>query len=192
MRPRILTVTLLMFACVISTTGCRKKAPVTAPDLAASTVAAPTPAAAPAPALEPEPAPTPAADPLDGDLASVNEYLRSRGLLVDVYFDYDRAELSPESREQLTRNARFLNEDPRFSLTLEGHCDERGTVEYNLALGERRAQSAKSYLVSLGVASSRLTTLSYGEERQVCEEPEEACWRLNRRVHPVVTARSGA
>jgi peptidoglycan-associated lipoprotein len=190
MRPRILIVTLLMFACVISTTGCRKKAPVTAPDIAVPAVAAPAPAAAPAAAPAPEPAPAPAPDPLDGDLGSVNEYLRSRGLLVDVYFDYDRAELSPESRDQLTRNARFLNEDPRFSLTLEGHCDERGTVEYNLALGERRAQSAKSYIVSLGVSPSRLTTISYGEERQVCEETEESCWRLNRRVHPVVTGRA--
>lgn len=191
MRPRILTAILLTFACLVSTTGCRKKAPKTAPDLAAPTVAAPAPAADPAPGPEPEPAPAPSPDPLDGDLGSVNEYLRSRGLLVDVYFDYDRADLSPETRDQLSRNARFLNEDPRFSLTLEGHCDERGTVEYNLALGERRAQSAKGYLVSLGVSSSRLTTVSYGEERPVCEESEETCWRLNRRVHPVVTGRGG-
>ena len=189
MRLRIPIAILLTSACLISTTGCRKKAPKTAPDMAAPTVAAPAPAAA-TPAPEPAPAPAPEPDPLDGDLGSVNEYLRSRGLLVDVYFDYDRAELSPESRDQLTRNARFLNEDPRFSLTLEGHCDERGTVEYNLALGERRAQSAKNYIVSLGVSPSRLTTISYGEERQVCEETEESCWRLNRRVHPVVTGRA--
>jgi peptidoglycan-associated lipoprotein len=188
MRPKIQIAILLMFACLISTTGCRKKAPKTAPDMAAPTVAVPAPVATPAP--EPDPAPAPEPDPLGGDLASINEYLRSRGLLVDVYFDYDRAELSPESREQLTRNARFLNEDPRFSLTLEGHCDERGTVEYNLALGERRAQSAKSYIVSLGVSPSRLTTISYGEERQVCEETDESCWRQNRRVHPVVTGRA--
>lgn len=190
MRPRI-PILILMSFCALAATGCRGKKPTTAPDLPTSTVSAPAPAAAPAPAPAPAPEPAAAPDPLGGDLASVNEYLRSRGLLVDVYFDYDRAELSPGSRDQLATNARFLNQDPRFSLTLEGHCDERGTVEYNLALGERRAQSAKSYLVSLGVPGSRLTTVSYGEERPVCEEPEESCRRLNRRVHPVVTARSG-
>ncbi|HEX6900580.1 MAG TPA: OmpA family protein [Thermoanaerobaculia bacterium] len=191
MRPRKQTAFLLLFTCVLIAGGCRKKPPATAPDLVAPAADAPAAVTAPAPAPEPAPAPVPEPDPLDGDLASVNEYLRSRGLLVDVYFDYDRADLSSESRDQLARNARFLNEDGRFSLILEGHCDERGTVEYNLALGERRAQSAKSYLVSLGVAPSRLTTISYGEERQVCEETEESCWRLNRRAHPVVTGRAG-
>ncbi len=71
-----------------------------------------------------------------------------------------------------------------------GACDERGTNEYNLALGERRARSAKDYLVSLGVSASRLSTISYGEERPVCSEPEESCWWQNRRAHPVVTARN--
>lgn len=191
MRLRIQIAIPLMFTCVLVTSGCRKKPPATVPDLMAPTVAAPAAVTTPAPDPVPEPAPAPEPDPLDGDLGSVNEYLRSRGLLVDVYFDYDRSELSPDSREQLAANARFLHQDPRFSLTLEGHCDERGTVEYNLALGERRAQSAKSYLVSLGVSASRLSTLSYGEERPVCDESEESCWRLNRRVHPVVTGRGG-
>ena len=75
-------------------------------------------------------------------------------------------------------------------MTLEGHCDERGTDEYNLALGERRAHSARSYMVSLGVPASRLTTLSYGEERPACSDTDESCWRQNRRAHPSVTGRN--
>lgn len=189
MRPRIPILIVLMFACLALTTGCRKKPPQTAPDLAPP--AAVMPVAEPETAPEPVAAPPVEADPLAGDLASVTDYLRSRGLLGDVYFDYDRSELSPEARNQLARSSQFLVQDPRFSLTLEGHCDERGTVEYNLALGERRAQMVKSYMVTLGVPASRLSTISYGEERPVCTEEEESCWRLNRRVHPVVTSRSG-
>lgn len=193
MRSRTITTTVLILSCLILASGCRgrkKQAPTTAADLpVTSTVAVPDPAPAP----EPEPdmaAPAPAPDPLDGDLESVNEYLRRQGLLGDAYFDYDRAELSEDAREQLAKNARFLTENPRFALTLEGHCDERGTDEYNLALGERRAQSARSYMVSLGVPASRLTTLSYGEERPVCGDTEESCWRQNRRAHPAVTGRN--
>ncbi|HEY7216228.1 MAG TPA: peptidoglycan-associated lipoprotein Pal [Thermoanaerobaculia bacterium] len=129
-------------------------------------------------------------DPLSGELGDLNQYLRRQGLLVDTYFDFDRSSLSFEAREQLAKSAQFLQERPQFMVTLEGHCDERGTSEYNLALGERRARAARDYLVSLGVPASRLATISYGEERPVCTEPEESCWWQNRRAHPVVTARS--
>jgi peptidoglycan-associated lipoprotein len=193
MRSRTIFTTVLILSCLVLASGCRgrkKQTPTTGADLPITTTAA---APEPAPAPNPEPdmaAPAPEPDPLDGDLESVNEYLRRQGLLGDAYFDYDRAELSEEAREQLAKNARFLTQYPRFALTLEGHCDERGTDEYNLALGERRAQSAKSYMVALGVPASRLTTISYGEERPVCSETEESCWHQNRRAHPAVTGRN--
>ncbi|HYG61724.1 MAG TPA: peptidoglycan-associated lipoprotein Pal [Thermoanaerobaculia bacterium] len=184
-----------LFVCLILSTllaapGCRpKKPPATQADLPVETITAAPEAPAPAPGpAAPEPGPF---DPLAGDLASVNEYLRQQGLLQDVYFDYDQATLKQEVRDQLARSARFLNDNPRFSVTLEGHCDERGTNEYNLALGERRATTVRDYLVSLGVDGSRLRTMSYGEERPACGDPDESCWRLNRRAHPVVTGRSG-
>ena len=151
---------------------------------------------APSPAPAPE-ATTPEnemsgddADFLSGDLDGVNEYLLREGLLRDIHFDLDQSNLAAEARQDLARNAQFLQEHPQFILTLEGHCDERGTDEYNLALGERRVQSARQYMVTLGVPAARLSTISYGEERPVCRESEESCWSQNRRAHPVVTGRN--
>lgn len=117
--------------------------------------------------------------------------MRDRGLLGDVYFDFDRAELKAEARERLSRNADFLKSRPEFLVTVEGHCDERGTNEYNLALGDRRATATRDYLVSLGVAASRIKIISYGEERPVCRDSNEGCWWQNRRSHFVVTGRTG-
>jgi len=127
--------------------------------------------------------------PLDGDLLTANEHAYRTGLLGDVYFDYDDADLRGEARERLAANARFLAEHPEFEVTIEGHCDERGTNDYNLALGERRARSADDYLVSLGLEAGRLSTLSYGEERPLCTGSEEGCWSRNRRAHFVLSGR---
>lgn len=168
--------------------GCSRKKAKTAPQAPLQEEVSAAPAPAPEPAPAPAPAPEPM-DPLEGDLASVNEYLRSQGLLGDVYYAYDSSDLSPEARQRLAANARFFNEHPVFEALIEGHCDERGTPEYNLALGERRASSARSYLASLGVDGARLRTITYGEERPVCTESEEACWSQNRRAHFLVTGR---
>ena len=170
--------------------GCSRKKPVTAPQAPAEEVAS----TAPAPAPQPPPAPEPAApvDPLDGDLASVNEHVRSQGLLDDVFYSYDSSDLTQEARQRLAANAQFLNRYTAFEAVIEGHCDERGTPEYNLALGERRASNARSYLASLGVDGSRLRTLTYGEERPVCTEADESCWSRNRRAHFLITGRRGA
>jgi len=142
----------------------------------------------------PSPAPAPTQDeqttPLSGDLVAANEYARESGLLGDVYFDFDRYELKSDARERLAKNAHFLQEHPEFTLTLEGHCDERGTNEYNLALGERRATTAVDYLVSLGVDRRRLKTVSYGEERPFCRTSSESCWAQNRRAHFQITGRT--
>jgi peptidoglycan-associated lipoprotein len=98
-----------------------------------------------------------------------------------VLFDYDRSDLDESDRATLQKQAAWLAKYPQVTLTVEGHADERGTREYNIALGARRAQSVKEYLVSLGVNSSRLDTISYGKERPVCVESTEACWAENRR-----------
>lgn len=101
-----------------------------------------------------------------------------------VFFAYDKAELSDDARRQLEKNAATFRNNPDFgTVVIEGHCDERGTEEYNLALGDRRAQAARDYLVQLGVSSSRLQTISFGEERPFAEGSNEAAWRLNRRAH---------
>ncbi|NPV05589.1 MAG: peptidoglycan-associated lipoprotein Pal [Syntrophaceae bacterium] len=97
-----------------------------------------------------------------------------------IYFEFDRAELSAEARETLGKVAQMLKASPTKSLTIEGNCDERGTNEYNLALGQQRADAAARYLQNLGIDRKRIKTISYGEERPVCTEPTEACWRKNR------------
>ena len=99
-----------------------------------------------------------------------------------VYFDFDKSEVRPDMRAIMDAKARFLQEFPSIRVQIEGHCDERGTVEYNIALGHRRSQSSKDYLVSLGVKSSRVDTVSYGEERPADSRSNEAGWAKNRRA----------
>lgn len=104
----------------------------------------------------------------------------------DILFEFDSANLSVEAQEILRAKAEWLRENPRARVVIEGHCDERGTNEYNLALGDRRAFSAKSFLVDLGINDSRLTTISYGEERPIDSRPTEDAWAKNRRAHFVI------
>jgi peptidoglycan-associated lipoprotein len=106
--------------------------------------------------------------------------------LKDIFFDFDRADLRADARDTLRANADWLKSNQSARIEIEGHCDERGTNEYNLALGAKRAQSAKDYLVSLGISGERLSTISYGEEIPVCREQEESCWRQNRRARFVI------
>jgi peptidoglycan-associated lipoprotein len=101
----------------------------------------------------------------------------------DAYFDYDKADIRPDARTALSKTADFLKSNPQFKATIEGHCDERGSTEYNLGLGDRRASAVKQYLVSLGVSADRLTTVSFGKEKPFCMESNEACWQQNRRGH---------
>ena len=172
-------------AVAVLLTGCAKKAATTAPPPPAPIETSAPPAAPPATEVPP----APVVNPLDGSLDAVNRYVAEQGLIGDVYFDYDREELGEEARSRLQRNAEFMKAQPQFAFTVEGHCDERGSIGYNLALGDRRASAAKRYLVSLGVADGQLATVTYGRERPVCAEPNEACWRQNRRAHFVITAR---
>lgn len=108
------------------------------------------------------------------------------GPLADIQFAYDSFELEEDARRVLQRSADWLKQNPNARIEIEGHCDERGTVEYNLALGAKRASAAKSYLSALGIDDSRMTTISYGEELPLCHEHTEGCWQRNRRAHFVV------
>jgi peptidoglycan-associated lipoprotein len=108
------------------------------------------------------------------------------GPLEDIIFYYDSFELDEPSRATLRRNTTWLEEHPAARVEIEGHCDDRGTIEYNLALGAKRAAAAKSYLVALGIDASRITTISYGEELPLCREATTLCWQRNRRGHFVV------
>ena len=122
---------------------------------------------------------------LPEDLADLN----ARGYLEDAFFDTDRFDLSPEARGILAKNANWMLQYSTVLILVEGHCDERNTREYNLALGDRRANAVRDYLISLGVGATRIRTISYGEERPFALGNTEEAFRLNRRAHFVITAR---
>jgi len=127
------------------------------------------------PAPTPEPTPPPPAPP---QITSSD--------FQPVFFDYDSHTLRPDARAALDGNARVLRDNPDVRLMIEGHCDERGTIEYNLALGERRANAARDYLINAGIAGSRLTSISYGKERPFDTGSGETAWAKNRRAHFVL------
>ena len=187
---RSLKTCVLFLAVALAITGCPKKKPTAPPTdtLTTSTTSVPPTVEVATPSQAQNIDQTP--DPFAGDILAAQRTAEEKGLLGDVYFDFNKDELKPEARERLSKNAEFLKAHPDFQLTIEGHCDERGTNEYNLALGERRAAAARDYVVSLGVAGSRLRTISYGEERPLCSDSNEGCWQLNRRAHFLITGRS--
>jgi peptidoglycan-associated lipoprotein len=110
-------------------------------------------------------------------------------LLKDIHFNYDKYDIRQEDEGILRENAAFLKKNPKMKVQIEGHCDERGTTEYNLALGERRANSVKKYLVSLGITSDRISTISYGKERPFDRGHNEQAWAKNRRAHFIVLSK---
>ena len=179
----------LMALCVLLA-GCGKKNAKTVPDVAPAPP--PQETAPPPPPVMPPPAPKVAetSDWTTGDIDSVNRYVREQGLLSDVLFDYDRDELRKDAKNQLETNARFLKQYPQFKIALEGPADERGTVEYNLALGHKRANNARTFLDTMGVQHDRLAATSYGKERPVCTDNAESCWQKNRRVHFEIVGRT--
>ncbi len=129
-----------------------------------------------APPPPPPPPPPPAIS--DSEFFSKN--------IKDALFDYDKYDIREDARAALTGDAGALSQRPGIRFTIEGHCDERGSEKYNLALGDRRANAAKEFLVSQGVDGSRMDTISYGKEKPFCEEHNEACWQQNRRAHLVI------
>ncbi len=122
------------------------------------------------------PAPPPvAAGPTDDELFAQN--------VKDIYFNYDRSDIRPDQQGIIQRDAAFLSQHSNFSFTVEGNCDERGSIEYNLALGDRRANDVKEGLIARGVSPANIKTMSYGKEKPVCAEHDESCWQQNRRGH---------
>lgn len=196
MRVRPVSLPLLAFALALAAaalfaTGCAKKSkPVTTADLGVSSEATPARTGGESPSPAAPPSSSPDFDPWSGDLDAINAYALEQGLWGDVYFDFDSVTLSEPARERLAANARFLREHPQLSATVRGQCDERGTSEYNLALGERRARTASRYLASLGIEESRLTPVSLGEEEPVCTDADEGCWSRNRRANHLISGRS--
>lgn len=188
------TRTVLVLSLSLFVSGCAKKPPVVArveppPPVVAETP--PPPPAPPAPAIAPAPVPTEVA-PLSAEeifAAKSVAQLNAERPLADVYFDLDRAFLDDEARVALQRNAEWLQRWTSTQIVLEGHCDARGTTEYNLALGGHRGGAVKDYLVGLGVAASRILVVSKGKESPACVESSETCWQLNRRVQTVIVAK---
>lgn len=184
------TLILMALCTVVASAGCGKKAIVNSPQPVPVVDAAPPPP--PAPPAEPVAASTPAAVALTDEEAFARktlDELNAERPLADAFFDLDEATIREDSRLALQRNAEWLRRWNSTRITIEGHCDARGTSEYNLALGERRAGAVKDYLVSLGVASDRLVVISHGKESPVCVDEAETCWRQNRRAHPIITAK---
>lgn len=171
--------------------GCgKKKPPDTAPKLPPPvTTPPPTTDVSPPPPTRPDTGPTEPERPQD--LASIQADFERQGLIGDVYFDFDQYNIRNDAQDRLRRNAEFFRsaEGRKYTYTIEGHCDERGTNEYNIALGQRRAASTLDYLTSMGVDRGSFKSISYGEERPVCTENTESCWQRNRRAHFVISGR---
>jgi peptidoglycan-associated lipoprotein len=189
------TATVLMVVGVV-TVGCGKNPPVVKP--AAGTV---TPASGEAPTTttaKPPAPPTPVPEPIrvppeplrDDNISSASlDDLNRSSPLKPVFFELDSSEVTPEGQAVLNENGAVLKRNATWTITIEGHCDERGTAEYNLALGERRAVAARAYLISLGLSADRLRTVSYGKEFPFEPGHDEASMAKNRRAHFVITAK---
>ena len=180
--PTFLAVTLAVG--VLGLSGCAKKRPTTAAEARPPAVSQ-EPATAVAPPRSSAPVHDVEADVLSQDLATLNQ----KGYLSDAYFDYDASALRDDARGNLAKDSSWLKKYPSVHVLLEGHCDDRGTEAYNLALGDKRAAAAREYLESLGVAESRIQTVSYGKERPFCDQDNDSCWQENRRYHVIVTAK---
>ena len=171
MRKLMMVLVVLAFACgtMLMMSSCAKKQIGTGEAAPAPAAAAPS---APAPAA-PSTKPVDDADKLRGEIKA----FEAEG----IYFDYDKSEIKAEAKAILEKKAAWLRANPSYKVKIEGNCDDRGTNEYNLALGDRRAKAAQKYLNALGISMDRMSTISYGEEKPSCTEKNEKCWSKNRR-----------
>jgi peptidoglycan-associated lipoprotein len=128
-------------------------------------------------------------DALPNDIEDLNRVAVQRGYLQDAFYAFDESTLTPDAQAALTASANWLRKNSQYNLLIEGHCDERGTEQYNLALADRRANSAKDYMTALGVDGNRIRTVSYGEERPFDPGHDEAAWAKNRRAHLVIVGK---
>ena len=190
----------LAIIAVIVAPACRtKKKPVAAPTTeTTNTVTIPTMTTTTAPTttvatntdfVQTDTQPPVTSTQLPTDIEELNRVAQSRGYIQDAFFAFDESALSSEAQAALSASADWLKKNPQYSLLVEGHCDERGTEQYNLALGDRRANTAKEYLVTLGVDAGRIRTVSYGEERPFDPGHDEAAWAKNRRAHLVLVGK---
>jgi peptidoglycan-associated lipoprotein len=194
-RPFTKALTTVVLLAALTAGACTKNQPPVArplpppppPDAEASATP-PRPPAPPAPVAEPTVVP-PEPVPEDRISSASLDDLNKNSPLNPVFFELDSAELDAAAQGVLTANANVLKRYPTWMVTVEGHCDERGTPEYNLALGERRAIASRAYLVSLGISADRVKTVSYGKEFPFDPGHDEAAWSKNRRAHFVITAK---
>jgi peptidoglycan-associated lipoprotein len=187
-RLFVLSIITLLLIGLFSITGCKKKVEETPAEIQETEYISPVEEEEPEPVVE-----EPYEPPIEEEPAlteeEIIENLNKMGVLDDVFFAFDRFDLSPMAKDSLTKNAGWLKQNPTARIMIEGHCDERGTNEYNLALGDRRANAAAAYLTSLGIAENRIETISYGEERPFAFGHDEATWAKNRRAHFVITSK---
>jgi peptidoglycan-associated lipoprotein len=181
----------IALAAAIAAGGCAKKKPAPPP-------AAPPPAAAPTPTTPPPPPPPPPAPrAAPAPAATEDEAFASKSLdqlngehpLGDAYFDLDSSQIRSDSQPILQKDADWMKRWPSTKVSVEGHCDSRGSAEYNLALGNRRATAVRDYLTSLGIAGDRVQIVSKGKEQPVCSDEAESCWSQNRRGHFLITSK---
>ncbi len=186
---RVAGVVTLCLAMAVGAAACGKKPPPDPP--------APPPAAAPVtPPAPPPPAPPPPSPPAPAALTEEEvfarktlEQLNAERPLGDVFFDLDSSTVRDEARGLLQKNAEWMKRWSGTRITVEGHCDERGSSEYNLALGDRRGNAVKDYMASLGIGADRISVVTKGKEAPFCSESNEACWQQNRRGHFIITAK---
>ena len=188
------TAALLALSVVFSlgAAACAKKAPPAAPiPPPPPPAAAPATPPAPPPPPAPAPAPAPARTPTEDEVFATKTLaqLNSERPLGDVYFDLDESNIRDDAKGPLQKNADWMKRWASTRISVEGHADERGSSEYNLALGDRRANAVKNYLVSLGIPADRVNVVSKGKESPFCSESNESCWQQNRRGHFLITAK---
>ena len=163
--------------------ACAPKKVAPPPEPTPAPVSTPTVVTIETPPPAPHPTPRVTDDITAKSLSEISSYLKP------AFFDYDKSDIRADARDVLAANATWLKKYSNVQFTIEGHCDERGTSQYNLALGDRRANASKDYLASLGVDASRIKTVSYGKERPFATGHDEESWQKNRRAHFVVTAK---
>ncbi len=190
----------MAFLALVAAPACHKKTPppVVAPSVDTSPSVPPIPPTVTTATAQTVPTETDFVSPktdtvvtevLPNDIGELNRVAQARGYIQDAFFEYNDSTLTADAQTALTSSATWLKKNPQYNLLIEGHCDERGTEQYNLALGDRRANQAKEYLVTLGVDTGRIRTVSYGEERPFDPGHDEAAWAKNRRDHLVLVGK---
>lgn len=184
---------IVLIALVPACRSSKKKPLAPTTTTAAESTAPPVPVTAPETQVSTQPpdfvatdTAKPSVEPLPSDAEQLNKTVQERGLIRDAFFAFDDSTLSSDAQSALTTSANWLKQNSSYNILIEGHCDERGTEQYNLALGDRRASIARDYLITLGVDAGRIRTVSYGEERPFAPGHDETAWAQNRRAHLVL------